>query len=99
MRENIERTPSRRLVANKRGAVERALDDKAHLAGMGRFARLDCLLDARQHLWGKDAPHPPGVLEKMLADALDAHPAFSLPTSRGAATAKAAAAAGEAAVA
>ena len=97
MRENIERAPPRRLIADKRGSVERALHDKAHLAGMGRFARLDCVLDARQHLWGKDASHPPGVLEKMLANALDTHPAFSLPTSRGAATTKAASAAGKAA--
>ena len=67
---------ARRLVAKQRPAVERALDDEAHLAGMRGLARLDRPLDAVEHFRRKDAPHPPAVLDQMLADALDSHDEF-----------------------
>jgi len=40
---------------------------------MRGFAGLDRPLDRSQHGGREDAPHPPAMLEKMLADALDAH--------------------------
>src|ERR1700737_2168579 len=40
---------------------------------MRGLAGLDRLLDHRQHPWRKNPPRPPAVLEKMLADAPDAH--------------------------
>ena len=60
---------------------------------MRGLARLDRLLDRGQHLRRKDPPDPPAVLEKMLADALDAHARSVLPAPRRAAAAKTAAAA------
>src|ERR1035438_7567642 len=80
MRKNVERALARGLIVEQRRAVERALDDKAQLAGMGSFAGLDRLLDAVEHLGRKDAPHPPTVLDEMLADAPDTHPnSYQLP--------------------
>ena len=81
LRENIERALARRLIAEQRRAVERAFHHEADLAGMRGLARLDRLLDRRQHLRRKDAPHPPAMLEKMLADAPDAHATSSRSTS------------------
>ena len=40
---------------------------------MRRLAGLDRLLDLGQHLSRKNPPHPPLILDKVLADALDAH--------------------------
>ena len=79
MRENIERALARRLIAKQRRAVERAFDDEADLAGMRGLAGLDRLLDRSQHVRRKIAPHPPVVLEKMPADAPDAHVCYQLP--------------------
>src|SRR5277367_1196945 len=73
MRKNVECALPRRLVAKQRFAVERALDDEAYLAGMRSLARLDRPLDAVEYLGRKVAPHPPTVLDEMLADALDSH--------------------------
>src|SRR5438874_7295305 len=98
MREDIQRALARRLIAKQWRAVERAFNDKPHLAGVSGLAGLDGLLDRRQHARRKDPPHSPAVFEKVFADALDIHRyQLSLPASRRAAATKAAAAPGEAA--
>src|SRR5216684_8266900 len=73
MREQIQRALARRLVPKQRRAVERAFHDKADLARVRGFARLDRLLYSREHVRRKHLPDPPVVFEKVLADALDVH--------------------------
>src|SRR5262249_22040817 len=73
MREDVERSLARRLIAQQWRAVERAFDDKAHLPRMRGLARFRRLLDPVQHLGREDTPRPPVVLDQMLADALDPH--------------------------
>ena len=83
MREHIERALAHRLVLEQRRAVERALDDESDLPRMRGLSRFDRLLDAREHVGRKHAPHPPVMCEKMLADPPDGHdtacPAYQLP--------------------
>src|SRR5271165_3126703 len=73
MREHVQRAIAGGLVAEQGCAVERALHDKADLAGMSGLARLDRLLDPIEHRTREDAARPPVVLDQVLADALDAH--------------------------
>src|SRR5205814_10337534 len=73
MRENVERALPRRLIAEQRLAIQRAFHDEADLAGMGGLSRLDCPLDCSQHLRRENPPYPPTMLNKMFADAPDAH--------------------------
>src|SRR6516165_8790797 len=94
MREDVERTLARRLVAEQGSAVERALDNKADLAGMRGLASLDRLLDTVEHIGREYDLRPPVVLDQMPGDSPDAH---DLPAPRGAATTETAATAAEAA--
>src|ERR1700730_5541805 len=73
VRKNIQRAFPRRLIAEQRRAVQRALHDKADLAGMRGLARFDRLRARGQHVGRKNPPYPPAVLKKMSADAPDAH--------------------------
>src|ERR1700687_3098531 len=79
MREDVERALPRRLIAEQRRAIQRAFHDEADLAGMRGLPRLDRPLDRSQYRRREDAPYPPAMLNKMLADAPDAH-ATSSPT-------------------
>ena len=63
LRKDIQRTLSRRLIAEQWRAIQRALDDKAHLAGMRGLACLDRAFDGAQCGGRKHAPHPPGVVQ------------------------------------
>src|ERR1700676_680106 len=73
MRKNIQRALPRRLILEQRLAIQRAFHHEADLAGMGGLARLDRLFDRSQYLARKNPAGPPMIVEKMLADALDAH--------------------------
>src|SRR5207253_9921175 len=92
LRKNVQRSLPRGLIPEQRRAVQRAFNNEADLAGMGGLACPDCPLDRSQHMRRENPPHPPAVLQKMSADAPDAH---CLPSPRRAATAKTAATAAE----
>src|SRR5260370_33850031 len=73
VRENIQRALPRGLIPEQRFAIQGAFYHKPNLAGMRGLTRLDRLLDRSQYLRRENPPYPPAVLNKMLAEALDAH--------------------------
>src|ERR1700738_238817 len=73
VRENIQRAFPRGLIAEQRRAVQRTFHDEAALAGTRGLARLNGPRDRGQRLRRENPAYPPAVLEKMLADAPDAH--------------------------
>src|SRR3569833_2132090 len=98
LREQVERTLARGLVAKQGRAVERTFHHEAHLSRMRGLASLDGLPNTIERRRRKYLPYPPTMYEKMPRDTPHTHLSSSpSPPPRSAAAPKPAAASGEAA--